>query len=128
MNLISTMYATRYSKLIKNRRLRNKWRKKFERRYDLSQKKGNLYRRRIKRQSNRKEILIKLEKRRKREIASIKTMFKQKSLKSKGINSRKRSCKSDIGQKREGIIWNAVGKNPFRWKISVEGIIKMDRL
>lgn len=55
-------------------------------------------------------------------------MFKQKSLKSKGINSRKRSCKSDIGQKREGIIWNAVGKNPFRWKISVEGIIKMDRL
>lgn len=51
MNLISTIYATRYSKLIKNRRLRNKWRKKFERRYDLSQKKGNLYRRRIKRQA-----------------------------------------------------------------------------
>lgn len=50
MNLISTMYATRYSKLIKNQ-LRNKWRKKFERRYDLSQKKGNLYRRRIKRQA-----------------------------------------------------------------------------
>lgn len=132
MNLISTVHATRYPKLIKSQRLQNKSQqivsieKKISIRsltkrktYIKNKKTGRAIVKRGKKTEREKEKLPRLK---------HSTKFKQKSLKSKAIGWWRRGCGSDIGQKREGIIWDAVGRNPFRWKISLEGIIKMDRL